>query len=193
MSAELMRLLENVLRVGIVAEISEDGKSVRVQSGELKTTWLRWKTGRAGDFKIWCPPSRGEQVLLGCIGGNPETAVLLGSLYSNENDAPSASLKQMVVTAPDGARFEYDAEVSALTASGMKTATIQAETKITLDTAVVECTSHLKAKTFDFTEGGKMTGGVTHTGGALTSNGVRVDEHTHGAVQPDGSWTKGTQ
>lgn len=179
MSAELMRLLENVLRVGIVTEISEDGKNVRVQSGDLETNWLRWKTGRAGDFKIWCPPSPGEQVLLGCIGGNPETAILLGSLYSNDNDAPSASLKQMVITAPDGARFEYDAEVSALTASGMKTATIQAETKITLDTAVVECTSHLKAKTFDFSEGGKMTGDVTHTGGNLSSNGKVMHSHKH--------------
>ena len=179
MSAELMRLLENVLRVGIVTEISEDGKNVRVQSGDLETNWLRWKTGRAGDFKIWCPPSPGEQVLLGCIGGNPETAILLGSLFSNENDAPSASLKQMVITAPDGARFEYDAEVSALTASGMKTATIQAETKITLDTAVVECTNHLKAKTFDFSEGGKMTGDVTHTGGSLSSNGKVLHLHKH--------------
>lgn len=179
MSAELMRLLENVLRVGIVTEISEDGKSVRVQSGDLETNWLRWKTGRAGDFKIWCPPSPGEQVLLGCIGGNPETAILLGSLYSNDNDAPSASLKQMVITAPDGARFEYDAEVSALTASGMKTATIQAETKITLDTAEVECTSHLKAKTFDFSEGGKMAGDVTHNGGNLSSNGKVVHLHKH--------------
>lgn len=179
MSAELMRLLENVLRVGIVAEISEDGKSVRVQSGELKTTWLRWKTCRAGDFKIWCPPSVGEQVLLGSIGGNPETAVLLGSLYSNDNNAPSASLKQMVITAPDGARFEYDAEVSALTASGMKTATIQAETKVTLDTAEVECTNHLKAKTFDFTEGGKMAGDVTHSGGSLSSNGKVLHLHKH--------------
>ncbi|WP_436878580.1 phage baseplate assembly protein V [Escherichia coli] len=179
MSAELMRLLENVLRVGIVTEISEDGKKVRVQSGDLETNWLRWKTGRAGDFKIWCPPSPGEQVLLGCIGGNPETAILLGSLYSNDNDAPSASLKQMVITAPDGARFEYDAEVSALTASGMKTATIQAETKITLDTAVVECTSHLKAKTFDFSEGGKMAGDVTHTGGNLSSNGKVMHSHKH--------------
>lgn len=193
MSAEIMRLLENVLRVGIVAEISKDGKSVRVQSGELKTTWLRWKTGRAGAFKIWCPPSVGEQVLLGCMGGNPETAILLGSLYSNENDAPSASLKQMVITAPDGARFEYDAEVSALTASGMKTATIQAEAKVTLDTAEVECTNHLIAKTFDFTQGGKMAGDVTHSGGALTSNGVQVDKHDHGGVKSGGSWTQGVK
>lgn len=192
MSAELLRLLSNVLRVGVVFAISEDGKSVRVQSDDLQTTWLRWMTERAGAFKFWCPPSLGEQVLLGCIGGNPETAVLLGSLYSNENDAPASSLMQMMITAPDGAEFSYDAEAGALSAGGMKTATIQAATKITLDAPEVECTNHLKAKTFDFTGGGKMTGDVTHSGGAFTSNGVKADDHDHGGVQSGNSRTKGT-
>jgi len=193
MSAELLRLLSNVLRVGVVSAISKDGKSVRVQSDDLQTTWLRWTTMRAGAFKVWCPPSLGEQVLLGCIGGNPETAVLLGSLYSSENDAPASSLMQMVITAPDGAKFSYDAEASALSAGGMKTATIQAATKITLDAPEVECTNHLKAKTFNFTEGGEMTGDVTHSGGALTSNDVQVDDHDHGKVQRGDGWTEGVK
>lgn len=192
MSAELLRLLSNVLRVGVVFAISEDGESVRVQSDDLQTTWLRWMTTRAGAFRFWCPPSLGEQVLLGCIGGNPETAVLLGSLFSSENDAPASSLMQMMITAPDGAEFSYDAEAGALSAGGMKTATIQAATKITLDAPEVECTNHLKAKTFDFTEGGNMTGDVTHSGGALKSNGVQADDHDHGGVESGNSRTKGT-
>lgn len=191
MSAELLRLLSNVLRVGVVFDISKDGKSVRVQSDDLQTAWLRWTTTRAGAFKFWCPPSLGEQVLLGCIGGNPETAVLLGSLYSSENDAPASSLMQMMITAPDGAEFSYDAEAGTLRAGGMKTATIQAATKITLDAPRVECTNHLKAKTFDFTEGGTMTGDVNHSGGALKSNGVQVDDHDHGKVQRGDAWTEG--
>lgn len=192
MSAELLRLLSNVLRVGVVFAISDDGKSVRVQSDDLQTAWLRWVTTRAGAFRFWCAPSLGEQVLLGCIGGNPETAVLLGSLFSSENDAPASSLMQMLITAPDGAVFGYDAEAGALSAGGMKTATIQAATKITLDAPEVECTNHLKAKTFDFTEGGNMTGDVTHSGGALKSNGVQADDHDHGGVESGNSRTKGT-
>lgn len=191
MSAELLRLLSNVLRVGVVFAISEDGKSVRVQSDDLQTAWLRWVTTRAGAFKFWCAPSLGEQVLLGCIGGNPETAVLLGSLFSSENDAPTSSLMQMLITAPDGAVFGYDAEAGALSAGGMKTATIQAATKITLDAPEVECTNHLKAKTFDFTEGGNITGDVNHSGGALKSNGVQLDDHDHGKVQRGDAWTEG--
>lgn len=71
MSAELIRLLENVLRVGVVIAVDEESWRVRVQSGELQTDWLRWNTTRAGAFSIWVPPSVGEQVWLGCIGGNP--------------------------------------------------------------------------------------------------------------------------
>lgn len=38
MNAELMRLLENILRQGVVEQISADKKAVRVRSGRLLTT-----------------------------------------------------------------------------------------------------------------------------------------------------------
>ncbi|MFZ1873249.1 MAG: phage baseplate assembly protein V [Chania sp.] len=192
-AAELIRLLGNVIRTGIVTEIDEDAWRVRVASGELDTTWLRWNAQRAGAFKIWLPPSIGEQVWLMCIGGNPETAIIGGSLYSNEHPAPGSSLTEMVITAPDGATFRYDAEAGALTASGIKTATISAEVKITLESPVVECTELLKTKKFNVTEGGEMAGNFTHTGGKFTSNSVQIDDHGHGGVQRGGSWTEGTQ
>lgn len=193
MSAELIRLLENILRVGVVIDVDEESWRVRVQSGELQTDWLRWNTTRAGAFSIWVPPSVGEQVWLGCIGGNPETAVIIGSLYSSDNPAPGSSLKEIVLTAPDGALFRYDAEASALEAQGMKTAHIKTSVSVTLETPVVECTDHLKARTFELSEGGTMKGNITHTGGKFTSNGVQVDDHDHGGVERGGSWTEGTK
>lgn len=191
--AELIRLLENVIRFGVVAEIDEDTWRVRVTSGELDTTWLRWNAQRAGAFSIWVPPSIGEQVWLVCIGGNPETAIIGGSLYSNEHPAPGNSSKEMVITAPDGARFHYDAAAGALEVSGIKTAKVSAEVKIILDSPVVECTELLKTKKFDVTEGGEMHGDFNHTGGAFISNGVKVDNHGHGGVQRGGDWTEGTR
>lgn len=191
MSAELIRLLENILRVGVVIAVDEESWRVRVQSGELQTDWLRWNTTRAGAFSIWVPPSVGEQVWLGCIGGNPETAVIIGSLYSNDYPAPGSSLKEIVLTAPDGASFRYDAEASALEAQGMKTAHIKASASVTLETPVVECTDHLKARTFELSEGGTMKGNVTHAGGSLSSNGVTVHSHVHGGVQGGSSNTGG--
>ncbi|EHD23642.1 MULTISPECIES: phage baseplate assembly protein V [Brenneria] len=193
MSAELFRLLGNVLRVGTVTEIDVDSWRVRVNSGELNTDWLRWQATRAGAFSIWIPPSVGEQVLMGCIGGNPETAVILGSLYSDENPAPGSSINELVIKAPDGATLRYDAGAGALEANGMKTARIVASVGVTLETPVVECTDHLVAKTFSFTEGGNMKGNVNHSGGAFKSNDVQVDSHSHGGVMSGPSWTVGTK
>ncbi|HBR1093166.1 TPA: phage baseplate assembly protein V [Klebsiella variicola] len=191
--AELLRLLENVARTGTVTEIDEKKWRVRVQSGGLETTWLRWNAQRAGAFKVWVPPSIGEQVWFLCLGGNTDVAFIGGSLYSEDNPAPGASRKEMVVTAPDGAKFRYDAEAGALQVRGIKSAVVEASVKITLDTPEVECTNLLTTKNLNVTEGGEMRGDITHTGGAFTSNGVQVDDHSHGEVERGGDWTAGTK
>lgn len=191
--AELLRLLENVARTGTVTEIDEGKWRVRVQSGELETTWLRWNAQRAGAFKVWVPPSIGEQVWFLCLGGNTDVAFIGGSLYSDDNPAPGASRNEMVVTAPDGAMFRYDAEAGALQVKGIQTAVVEASVKVTLDTPEVECTNLLTTKHLNITDGGEIHGDITHTGGAFTSNGVQVDDHDHGAVERGGSWTEGTR
>lgn len=191
--AELIRLLENIGRTGTVTEIDEENWRARVQSGGLETTWLRWNAQRAGAFKVWVPPSIGEQVWLLCLGGNTDTAIIGGSLYSNDNPAPGATRNEMVVTAPDGARFRYDAEAGALQVTGIKSAAIEASVIVTLDTPEVNCTNLLRAKNLDITEGGEMRGDFNHTGGVFISNGVQVDNHNHGKVERGGDWTEGTR
>ncbi|MEK6490061.1 phage baseplate assembly protein V [Klebsiella grimontii] len=191
--AELIRLLENIVRTGTVTEIDEGKWRVRVQSGELETTWLRWNAQRAGAFKVWVPPSIGEQVWFLCLGGNTDIAFIGGSLYSDDNPAPGASRNEMVVIAPDGAKFRYDAAAGALQVTGIKTAAIEASVKVTLDTPEVECTNLLTTKSLNVREGGEMRGDITHTGGAFTSNGVQVDNHDHGGVERGGSWTEGVR
>ncbi|WP_148250089.1 phage baseplate assembly protein V [Raoultella terrigena] len=191
--AELIRLLENVVRTGTVTEIDEEKWRVRVQSGGLNPNWMRWNAQRAGGFKVWVPPSIGEQVWFLCLGGNTDVAFIGGSLYSDDNPAPGASRTEMVVTAPDGARFRYDAADGALHVTGIKTAAIEASVKVTLDTPEVECTNLLTTKSLNVREGGEMRGDITHTGGAFTSNGVQVDDHDHGNVERGGSWTKGVR
>ncbi|EFC8888142.1 phage baseplate assembly protein V [Escherichia coli] len=188
-----MRLLSNIIRTGIISEVDEKSWCVRVRSGELETGWLRWNTTRAGAFNVWLPPSPGEQVVIACIGGNPETAMIIGSLWSDANPAPGKSLKEIVVSAPDGAVFRYDADAGALSASGMKTATLQASVSVTLDTPVVECTDLLRTATLDVTKGGKMSGNITHSGGNFTSNGITVHTHKHGGVKGGSDSTGGPQ
>ncbi|MBK0032686.1 phage baseplate assembly protein V [Erwinia sp. S43] len=190
---ELIRLLENIVRTGTVTEIDEENWRVRVQSGALEMTWLRWNAQRAGDFSIWIPPSVGEQVWMFCMGGNTSNAIIGGSLYSEDTPAPGASRKEIAITAPDGAKFRYDAETSDLQVTGIKSATITASVKVTLDTPLVDCTELLRAKKLDITEGGVLRGNFTHSGGAFISNGVQVDDHGHGGVQVGNDWTKGTK
>ncbi len=164
-----------------------------MQSGGLSPNWMRWTAQRAGAFKVWVPPSIGEQVWFLCLGGNTDVAFIGGSLYSDDNPAPGATRKEMVVTAPDGAKFRYDAEAGALQVQGIKSAVIEASVIVTLDTPEVNCTNLLRAKSLDITEGGNMRGNFSHTGGKFKSNGVQVDDHNHGAVERGGSWTEGTQ
>ncbi|EEV8151904.1 phage baseplate assembly protein V, partial [Escherichia coli] len=109
------------------------------------------------------------------------------------NPAPGKSLKEIVVSAPDGAVFRYDADAGALSASGMKTATLQASVSVTLDTPVVECTDLLRTATLDVTKGGKMSGNITHSGGNFTSNGITVHTHKHGGVKGGSDSTGGPQ
>lgn len=59
MNAELMRLLENILRRGVVEQISADKKAVRVRSGRLLTTWIAGMSPAPGRSASGCHPPWG--------------------------------------------------------------------------------------------------------------------------------------
>lgn len=205
---QMLRLLRNMIRTGVVVEIDHDAGRCRVQTGGIKTDWLQWLTNRAGRSRTWWAPSAGEQVLILAVGGELDTAFVLPGIYSDEHNAPSASADALHVAFPDGAVIEYEPETGALTVSGIKTAditasesltatvplvTVRAQTRITLDTPEVVCTKKLITGSLEVQAGGTMKGNISHSGGALTSNGVQVDSHNHGGVQKGGSWTEGVQ
>ncbi|ELW9295688.1 phage baseplate assembly protein V [Enterobacter roggenkampii] len=189
--SEILRLLRNLIRIGTVSAVNLDGGLCRVDTGKNTTGWLHWLSARAGKTRSWNAPSVGEQVLVLCLGGELDTGFVLPGIFSDENPAPSASADALHWSFPDGAVIEYEPETGALTATGIQTATIKAAVKILFDSPEVECSAHLKAKTFEFSEGGKMSGDVEHGSGKLSSNGVVVDDHDHGGVQRGSSRTDG--
>ncbi|CNE12854.1 baseplate assembly protein V [Yersinia kristensenii] len=206
--AGLKRLLANIIRIGIVSDVDLANGLCRVKIGNLETDWLNWLTLRAGRVRFWSAPSVGEQVMVLSIGGELTTGFVLPAIFSDANSAPSQSADAMVITFPDGARFEYEPETSHLAVTGIATAVIDASksvtvtapnitctasVKITLDTPEVECTHNLTTATLNVKQGGTMSGNVTHSGGKLSSNGVVVDKHDHGGVQRGGSWTEGVK
>ena len=203
---ELYRLICNLARIGTVLEVDTEKYLARVETGENKTDWIRWAVPRAGEAVTWWAPTVGEQVYILCPCGEMETAFIAGSLYSEDAPPPDAGATTCVILHPDGARISYDPEASALVVSGVKTAsvtasesitatvpvvTVKADTRVTMDTPEVGCTNKLITATLEVKNGGEMKGNITHSGGALSSNGVVVHSHKHSGVQSGGSNTGG--
>ncbi|HGC0915054.1 TPA: phage baseplate assembly protein V [Escherichia coli] len=191
---ELARALRNMIRTGIIVETDLNAGRCRVQTGGMCTDWLQWLTCRAGRSRTWWAPSVGEQVLILSVGGELDTAFVLPGIYSGDNPAPSASADALHIRFPDGAVIEYEPETSALTVSGIKTAsvtasdsvtatvpvvTVKASTRVTLDTPEVVCTNKLTTGTLEVQKGGTMRGNIEHTGGELSSNGKVLHTHKH--------------
>ncbi len=72
---EILRLLRNLIRTGIVTDVDPVEGLCRVQTGGMQTTWLNWLTSRAGRSQVWWAPSFGEQVLNLAIGGELDNAL----------------------------------------------------------------------------------------------------------------------
>lgn len=141
--AELSRRLESLIRTGTVAEVDLTAVRVRVISGGLHTQWLRWLEGRAADTSTWDPPVVGEQVVLLCPSGNPAAGIVLRGLNSDNNPPPSHSASAHVKRYPDGAVISYDHASGALEATGIKTATVEASEKVTVDVPETEITGNV--------------------------------------------------
>ncbi len=202
--AELRRRLDNMIRTGVITEVNLSENTCRVQSGDLHTDFLPWLTPRAGSASLWWAPNVGEQVILYSLGGHTETGFVGPSLFCENNPPASRQAGVLAIQFDDKASLTYDSNAGALSAAGMKSATVdtgetitahskqvtvKATVKVLLDTPVVECTEKLIAKSLSVTEGGEMKGDISHSGGKFTSNGITVDDHAHSGVQTGGGQT----
>lgn len=106
--ATLSRLLENLIRFGIVAEVQMQPPRVRVQTGDLLTAWLPWIALRAGLDQDWDPPTENEQVILFSPSGQLANGVALTGIFSDEHVANGDRAGLHRRTYRDGAVIEYD-------------------------------------------------------------------------------------
>ncbi|MEW6166060.1 MAG: phage baseplate assembly protein V [Pseudomonadota bacterium] len=194
-TAELSRLLANLVRLGTIAAVDHARALCRVESGGLLTGWLPWVERRAGATRTWDPPTVGEQVIVLAPSGEMAAAVVVTGLYRAAHPAPDDQSATHVITYPDGARIVYDHASGALTATGIQTAHIEAAVSVTLDTPLVHCTQDLhvagKATIDDLLSygngiagaggdnGNQVTGDFIHTDGILSSEGTVLHTHTH--------------
>lgn len=124
--AEIARLVENLVRLGTIAEVDVAAARVRVESGSITTAWLPWLALRAGASKEWDPPTEGEQVLLLSPSGQLTQGVALVGLFSEANPANGAAANLHRRTYPDGAVIEYDSTAKHLRATLPGTAEVTA-------------------------------------------------------------------
>lgn len=206
--ADISRRLESLIRLGTIAQVDHAKARVRVQSGQLTSDWRPWVALRAGNTSDWDPPTIGEQCLLISPSGDPATGVVLVGLFSDTHPALSSSPDEYLRVYPDGARITYNHATGALSATGIKTAVVEASEKCTVDcpesefTGNVTITGNLTVKgTATIMQlltylagmagkGGGSGGGTTITGpinhhgdftntGSVSSNGIVLDTHTH--------------
>lgn len=112
---EILRLLGDLIRIGIIAEVDLAAARCTVQVGEITTPPLPWLAPRAGSARVWFAPSIGEQVLLLCPEADAALGVVLPGLFSDNAPAPSSEDIFHVVFADD-AEITYDTKAHRLSA-----------------------------------------------------------------------------
>lgn len=106
--ADIARRLDNLIRLGTIAEVDHASARCRVKTGGLLTTWLPWMAHRAGNTLTWDPPTIGEQVIVFSPSGEPGAGLVLTGIYTTAHDQPSNSADDHLTQWPDGARVRYD-------------------------------------------------------------------------------------
>ena len=146
---QLERRLNNILRVGNVAEVDHERARCRVAIGDLKTAWLKWFTDAASDDSTWWAPKIGEQVMVLSPSGEMAQGAVLPAIYQDKWPAQEASPDVIGRWLPDGTNIQYNSEESTLTinAVGDITLNVQGNLKANVDGDVtVDAGGDLTAK-----------------------------------------------
>lgn len=196
--AELERRLQNLLRVGVIAEVDSELARVRVRVGELLTAWIPWLAGRAGSTCSWSAPVAGEQVLLLSPAGDFCRAVALPALYQDRFPAPDSQPWVDVLQFADGSVVRFDARkhvLDVVAGSGQVNircarVTLEASAEVRLETPKATCSGDLMVMgRLGYAGGLEGEGGAVIRGGAaiageMRNNGINIGSgHRHRGVR----------
>lgn len=211
--SELQRLLANLIRIGKIAQVDIENARVKVSAGGLTTEWLPWTAGRAGSTRKWSAPSVGEQAVLLSPFGDSAQGVVISGIYQDNHPAPASSGADETTVFSDGTTVNYNSESNTLTVTvagagnvnvNCKTATVNADTNVTLDTPSTHVTGAMTVDgpltykgglTGSGGSGASLTGNMSIMGdisnsGELTNNSKNVGSgHVHSGVQSGGGNT----
>ena len=178
--ASLARMIENLIRFGVIAAVQMQPPRVRVKTGTLTTAWLPWIALRAGADQSWDPPTVDEQVILFSPSGQLANGIVLTGVYSDlipaNGDRPGLHRR----TYQDGTVIEYDGvahHLSAVLAEGgsvalVSTGGIHIVGPITHEGDYTQQGNY--SQTGDQTVTGQVTASVDMIGG-----GISLVKHIH--------------
>ncbi|MGY2155762.1 phage baseplate assembly protein V [Pseudomonas tolaasii] len=115
--AALSRMLENLIRFGVIAAVQMEPPRVQVKTGTLTTAWLPWLALRAGSDREWDPPTIGEQVILFSPSGQLANGIVVTGVYSEHIPANANRAGLHRRTYADGTVIEYDSMAHHLNAT----------------------------------------------------------------------------
>ncbi len=173
---DLLRRLENLIRLGAIAAVDHQAARCTVKSGGLSIPNLPWLALRAGDSSDWDPPTVGEQCILIAPSGEPAQGIVLVGLYSQQRPAPSNSATVRRRKYPDGAVIDYDHATHTLSA----TLPAGGQAQLTAPGGVTILGNV------------DITGTVTVSEDVLAA-GISLVNHVHGGVQSGPSTTGAPQ
>lgn len=202
---ELSRRIENMIRLGTIAEVDHAGVLVRVKSGRLLTDWLPWFERRAGATTTWEPPTIGEQCMIFSPSGEPAGGIVLVGINSAGIQPPSHSADDHATHYPDGTLVRYDhvagvheaiypdgAEIrynhhsNHLEAVNIVTGLVRATTSITFDTPLTHITGKCIVEDL-LTYNNGLAGDGGGNGSSITGHIRHVgDTEHHGNYVQDG-------
>lgn len=108
--AEIRRRLDNMIRLGTIAQVDHAKALCRVQSGAILTGWLPFFTRRAGSTNEWAPVSVNEQCAVFSPSGDLAQGVVLVGLYSAANPPCSNNPAVHKTEWANGDYVEHNAE-----------------------------------------------------------------------------------
>ncbi|WP_213936838.1 phage baseplate assembly protein V [Pseudomonas sp. dw_612] len=180
----LIRLIENLIRFGTIAETQMKPPRVRVKTGALTTNWLPWITPRAGADREWNPPTINEQVILFSPSGQLGNGIVLTGLFSDHIPANGDREGLHRRTYRDGAVIEYDSIAHHLNATLPEGGT----TKL-ISQGGIHIVGPITHKG-DYTQTGNqsITGKITASVDVVAAN-ISLVKHPHGGVMSGGGIT----
>lgn len=180
-----------LIRLGTVVEINLEQALCRVRYGDpdddepAETGWIRWLAGRAGETRIWSPPSEGEQVILLCPDGQIGAGIALTGIVQ-DSCPPAGSDLTEAIEWRDGARISYDPEGSELRAELPAGATV---TVIAPGGVTVTAEEGVRIEGDVTIDGDLNVSGRIVAEGDVTGENVNLAHHRHSGVQSGGSQT----